>query len=259
MAYQLDVILDFMAQFFWVMGRITGLFMAMTTIGGNSVPTRIRLALVVTVTFVIAPNVTNLPNVELFSMESLFILIQQILVGATIGFISELLMQTFVTGGQVLAMQTSLGFASMVDPVSGQNSAVIGQLYLLMATLIFFGIDGHLQLLSLIALSFDTIPISMYSFNSIDFYNVAKWYSNLFIAALAMSLSSIVAMLLVNFSFGIMNRSASQLNIFSLGFSVVMIFGLFVLWITMSDFMIHFERQWDKIFSLACTLLKIGC
>jgi flagellar biosynthetic protein FliR len=233
--------------------------MALASFGGKSVPTRIRVLLALAITFALVPVLPPVSGIELFSFQAVIVLAQQVLIGAAVGFMSQLVMQTFVIGGQVIAMQTSLGFASMVDPNNGQSTPVVGQFYLLLATLLFLAIDGHLQLITLIAMSFETLPIGMNGLASLDYQLLAGWYTQLFLAALALSISSVVAMLLVNFSFGIMTRAAPQLNIFSIGFAVSMLFGLFILWLTIGGFMAHFEAQWEQGRSLACSLLRIGC
>ena len=81
----------------------------------------------------------------------------------------------------------------------------------------------------------------------------------MFHAALAFSMASMVAMLLVNLSFGIMTKAAPQLNIFSLGFSISMVFGLFVLWLTLLNVPFHFENQWVKGIGSMCEVLNNPC
>ncbi|WP_035480467.1 flagellar biosynthetic protein FliR [Aliagarivorans marinus] len=254
-----DIAIQWLGEYLWALTRVSAMLMTMASFGGNSVPVRVRMAMAAALTFAIVPVLPPVEGIPLFSFQSVIVVLQQVVIGGALGFVSQLLMQTFVVAGQVLAMQTSLGFASMVDPSSGQSTPVVGQFYLLLATLLFLVIDGHLQLITLLAMSFESIPIGMEGLGAMDFQLLAGWYSQLFLAALAMAMSSIVAMLLVNFSFGIMTRAAPQLNIFSIGFAVSMLFGLLILWLTIGGFLTHFERQWINARGLGCTILQIGC
>ncbi|CAG8998375.1 MAG: Flagellar biosynthetic protein FliR [Candidatus Celerinatantimonas neptuna] len=259
MNFPADVILNWLSLYLWALMRIAGLLMVMVPFGGRAVPARVRLLLSLTITLMVVPMLPPVHGIQLFSVRAFLIVIQQLLIGVAIGFITQLVMQTFVLAGQVIAMQTSLGFASMVDPTNGQNSPVIGQFYMLLATLIFLSLNGHLQLIRLITMSFKTLPIGEMGLSSLDFEKIAAWYSQLFYAALAMTISAIVAMLLINIAFGVMTRAAPQLNIFSIGFAVSMLFGLFILWLTVGNFLAHFEHQWWSARSLACSILKIHC
>ncbi|MFM2485109.1 flagellar biosynthetic protein FliR [Celerinatantimonas yamalensis] len=259
MQFPADIVLNWLSLYLWSFMRIGGLLMVMIPFGGRAVPARVRLLLAFAISFTVVPLLPPVHGIELFSLRSFLVVIQQLLIGFAIGFITHLVMQTFVLAGQVIAMQTSLGFASMVDPTNGQNSPVIGQFYLLLGTLVFLSLDGHLQLIRLITMSFQTLPIGESGLSSLDFEQIAAWYSQLFYAALAMTISAIVSMLLINIAFGVMTRAAPQLNIFSIGFAVSMLFGLFILWLTIGNFLTHFEHQWWSARSLACGLLKINC
>ncbi|CAG9296172.1 flagellar biosynthetic protein FliR [Celerinatantimonas diazotrophica] len=259
MQFPADVILNWLSLYLWSFMRISGLLMVMVPFGSRAVPARVRLLLAVTISYTVVPMLPPVHGIELFSLRSFLIIAQQLLIGFAIGFITQLVMQTFVLAGQVIAMQTSLGFASMVDPTNGQNSPVVGQFYLLLATLVFLSLNGHLELIRLITMSFKTLPIGEIGFSSLDYKMIAIWFSQLFYAALAMTIAAIVAMLLINLAFGVMTRAAPQLNIFSIGFAVSMLFGLFILWLTIGNFLAHFEHQWRAGRTLACSLLKISC
>lgn len=260
MVFSAEFLLNWLATYFWAFCRIAAMLMVMVVVGAKTTPARIRLFYALTITFAILPVIPPAAvNIEFFSVASALVILQQILIGIAIGTISVFVVQTFVVAGQVIAMQTSLGFASMADPMNGQSSPVVGQFYVLLVTLLFLTLDGHLLMIEMIVKSFNTLPVSMEGLLATDYQKIAGWFSLMFRAALAFSIASMVAMLLVNLSFGIMTKAAPQLNIFSLGFSVSMVFGLFVLWITLVNVPIHFENQWLRGINLICELLNNVC
>jgi len=260
MAFSAEFLLDWLANYLWAFCRIAAMLMVMIVVGSRSTPTRIRLFYALSITFAVLPVLPAVViDVELFSLGSAVVILQQLLIGIAIGTISTFVVQTFVIAGQVIAMQTSLGFASMADPANGQSSPVVGQFYVLLVTLLFLTLDGHLLMIEMIVRSFDTLPISMNGLLAVDYHKISSWFSIMFRAALAFSIASMVAMLLVNLSFGIMTKAAPQLNIFSLGFSVSMVFGLFVLWVTLVNVPNHFENQWLRGIKLMCEVLNNPC
>lgn len=260
MEFSADALMGWIATYLWSFTRIAAMMMVMVTIGSKTTPQRVRLFYALAVTVAVFPVLPPGPaDIELFSFGSAMIILQQILIGVAIGTISVFVVQTFVVAGQVIAMQTSLGFASMADPTNGESSPVVGQFYVLLVTLLFLGVDGHLLMIEMIIRSFQTLPISMQGLLATDYEKLASWFSLMFSAALALSLASMVAMLLVNLSFGIMTKAAPQLNIFSLGFSVSMVFGIFVIWITFSNVPFHFENQWLRGITMMCELLNGAC
>ena len=155
-------------------------------------------------------------------------------------------------------MQTGLGFASLVDPVSGTNSPVVGQFFTVLCTLVFFSLNGHLIFFKLMLESFTTLPMGQFIPNS-SIEEFLYFSGSMFKAGLAMSISAICTMLVVNFTLGVMTKAAPQLNIFSLGFAVTMIVGICVLFISLSSFMSNFTNNFNDVFDEACSLIGTSC
>ncbi len=61
-------------------------------------------------------------------------------------------------------------------------------------------------------------------------------------AGLLISLPIVTALLVVNLAFGVMTRAAPQLNIFSIGFPLTLVLGLFIFWVGLADFLAHFQE-----------------
>ena len=259
--FQFDeaTLLTWIASYFWPLARISAMMMVMVSVGSRTTPTRIRLLYAVAVTIAVVPTLPPPPDIALFSLGGFLVTVQQLLIGIALGYVSQLIMQTFVLAGQVIGMQTSLGFASMVDPGSGQQVPVVGQLFLMLTTLLFLAIDGHLIMIQMVIASFESLPIGLTGLSSLTFDNISKWGGWIFTGALAMSISAMVALLLINFSFGIMTRAAPQLNIFAIGFPVTMLSGILILWLTLPGVMGHFERQWQQGVEMMCEIIEAPC
>ncbi len=246
------------AGYVWPLFRITSMLMVMAIFGAGTTPAQIRLLIAVAITVAVAPMLPPMPAVELFSLQSFFITAQQIMIGTAMGFISQMLLQTFVLTGQIIGMQTSLGFASMVDPGSGQQVPAVGNFFLILSTFIFLSVDGHLLMIQMIITSFDTLPVGT-GINVVSYRSAANWGSYMFGSALTMSISAILALLLINLSFGVMTRAAPQLNIFSIGFPITMLSGLLILWFTLTPIMAHFGEVWRAAQLLMCDMLQLQC
>lgn len=257
MEYPFAIIIQWLADFLLPLARISSMLMVMVGIGVKTVPTRVKVGLSVMITLVAAPLLPPSEFNQLFSFAMVLVVLQQILIGVAIGFASVLMLNTFVLAGQILAMQTGLGFASIVDPVNGQNVPAVGQFYLILATLLFWAFDGHLMMIQMVIHSFHAIPIDGNWWPAANFQKIAVWGSWMFTTALVLSLAPLTAMLLINFSFGVMTRAAPQLNIFTIGFPFTLLAGLVIIWATMTNFPVQFEFQWLKMVELMCDL--VGC
>lgn len=252
-----DTITQFLADMMLPFMRISGMFAAMVGISAKTVPPPIRALLTLFLTLLIMPIVPPVPVAEVFSVGTFVLIIQQLIIGIAIGFISTMVLNTFVLAGQVVAMQTGLGFASIVDPVNGINVPAVGQFYLILATLLFWAFDGHLAMIRMIVISFEAFPIGAEWWGASQFKEIAHWAGWMFVAAVTLSLAPIVSLLMVNLAFGVMTKAAPQLNIFSIGFTIAQIMGLLIIWMTLDNFTHHFELQWQRAQQFMCHLLLI--
>lgn len=254
------IMLQGLASVMWPLCRIAACLMAFFIFGGTTVPMRVRALLALTLTVCMLPNIPALPvTPQLFSLDGFLTTISQVLIGAGIGFMTQFLAQSFVMAGQAVAMQTGLGFASMVDPVSGTNAPVVGQFFTVLTTLVFLALDGHLVFLRLLLLSFTTLPIGPQIFSPSELSYIFYFGVTMFQCALAMAISAICTMLVVNFTFGVMTRAAPQLNVFSMGFSVSMVAGLLVLWYCLGAFMGNFTSAINATMESTCSLIGTSC
>lgn len=224
--------------FLWPLFRISSLFMVMPIIGAQMVPARVRLAMALAVTIMLMPMLPDMPKVDPFSLSAWLINLQQVLIGTLMGFALQVFFHLFAMAGQMIAMQMGLGFASMNDPANGVTVTVLGQFYLVMTTLLFLAVNGHLVVIEVLVESFHTLPVSegfLLPEGSIE--RLVLWFSWIFSSAMLIAIPGMTALLIVNLTFGVMTKAAPQLNIFSLGFPMALIFGLFIVWITVTGFL----------------------
>ena len=153
----------------------------------------------------------------------------------------------------MVAMQTGLGMAQMVDPSNGVNVAVVAQWFMIFVNLLFIMLNGHLVAIEIVADSFFTMPVDSGFLDESIIYEIAKLGQWLFAAAIVLALPAVTAMLFVNIAFGVMARLAPQLNIFAVGFPVTMMLGLIVIWITFSAYGNHFQGLLSEIFQFMRT------
>ena len=62
------------------------------------------------------------------------------------------------------------------------------------------------------------------------------------VGGVLIALPAVISLLIVNLAFGVMSRSATQLNVFSLGFPFSLVFGLIILWFSLQGWMPQFDR-----------------
>jgi flagellar biosynthetic protein FliR len=193
--------------------------------GSQTVPARIRIVLAGAIALLVAPLVT-VPDVSPFSAAGVVITIQQVVIGAALGFSLQILFDAVSLGGELLANSMGLSLSFNLDPQSGASTPTVGQLYSILVTLIFLVLNGHLALINMLVDGFHTLPIGTTGLGANGLWAVVNWGSELFSGALVVALPGVTALLIANLAFGVVSRAAPTLNIFSVGLPVSLVFGL---------------------------------
>ena len=229
-------------SYFWPFVRIAAMMMAMPVFTSNFIPMRVRTMLALALTVIIAPVIPQVPLIDAVSVNGMLLILQQALIGIVMGFIFHFVFSAFTIGGQVIAMQMGLGFSTMVDPVNGAQVPVLSMFYVLLVTLFFFILNGHLALIRVLADSFTSMPISLVGLEREDFWTMASWATEMFIGAILVALPAVAALLFVNMSLGVIGRAAPQLNIFAVGFSITIAAGFYVIMVSLPVVLVQFQN-----------------
>ncbi|MGB0359941.1 MAG: flagellar biosynthetic protein FliR [Endozoicomonas sp.] len=225
-----------LGQYLWPLFRIAALLMTMPLFSSGIVASRVRLLMALAISFLVAPLLPSVPAVEPLSVAALMITLQQFMIGFSMGLVLQIYFAIFTSAGEIVSMQMGLGMSVMVDPINGIQIPIISQLFQLLSFLMFLAVDGHLVAISVMIESFTAIPIEPFSLSSIAIEEIPVLVSWIFASALLMVVPAIISLLIVSFTFGIMNRAAPQFNIFSLGFPLTMLGGLVILMLVSSQF-----------------------
>ncbi|MEH6442318.1 MAG: flagellar biosynthetic protein FliR [Oceanospirillaceae bacterium] len=229
---------DFMLPFF----RIAAFMMSMPLISTRYVPKTIRLILSVSFSIALVPTLPAVPLVDGLSLTTYFLVAEQMLIGVAIGFSLHAMFQIFAIGGQMIANQMGLGFASVNDPANGVSIVVVGQYYMMLSMMLFITMNGHLIMFQTLAESFRVLPVGVSALENIKFMDIVYSGSWMFQSAVIMALPAVTSLLIVNVTFGVMSKASPQLNIISIGFPFTMTLGIFITWMTFSGFLNQFER-----------------
>ncbi|MCP3908125.1 MAG: flagellar biosynthetic protein FliR [Oceanicoccus sp.] len=226
----------------WPFFRIGGFFLAAPIFGTQLVPARVRIVLAFLVTMILVPNLPAMPEMDALSIPSFIAVAQQLLIGIAMGFSMQLLLQLFVVAGQIIAMHMALGFASMVDPSNGVTVTVLSQFHLMLVTLLFVLMNGHLAMIEILVESFYALPVGGLFISDNMLLELAGRATWMFSSALLLALPAIASLMVINYSLGIVTRAAPQLNIFALGFPSMLIIGLIIIYIILQGYVPLFDR-----------------
>ncbi len=195
-------------------------------LGGQLIPARVRIGLSGTIGFLVmgspwAPT----PPADLLSLPGLAAIAGELLIGAVAALSLHAAFAVAMIAGDWLAQSMGLGFATLVNP-GAPPAPVLSGIFALLMWAIFLTSGGHLVLLELIVQSYRAMPSAGALFQPERLAAIAGWGGYAMASALIVALPLGAALLLVNLAIAVAARSAPQLNLFSIGFPLMVLVGL---------------------------------
>jgi flagellar biosynthetic protein FliR len=236
------------ASFLWPFIRILAMLATAPVFDNRTVQRRTRVGLAALIAILMMPLLPAPP--VLSSAQAIPVLIQQILIGVAMGFSMRLVFAAFEMAGDLLGLQMGLAFAQFIDPARGMQTPLIGSFLGVLAMLTFLVIDGHLLVIAAVVQSFELIPISA-NLSVVNSQSIAMAGSIMFMLALQISLPVMAAVLISNIVLGILARAAPQLNVMSIGFSITIGVGLWILWVSLPYFIAGIDSAIGRLLSIS--------
>ena len=205
-------------------------FLAAPIFGARGVPVQLRLILSLAVGMAAMNSVVfTVPAGGIASFAGVMLVLGEVLAGLALGFALQIGYSAVFVAGETIANAMGLGFASMMDPQSGQSTQVLGQFLSILATFILLGMNGHLLLIAYVVQSYEALPPGGPLMPNEAVYGLVMFGGALLGAGLTIALPVGFALVLIQLVMGMLARSAPSLNIFSVGIPVALMAGLILL------------------------------
>lgn len=233
----------------WPFCRVLAMFSAAPVLGEASVPVPVRVLLSLVMAVVLLPVAQPASYIDPFSLAGLVATVEQAVVGGVIGLAFHLTMSVILVLGYVVSSQMGLSMAVMNDPINGTSSDVVSSLLSIVCILVFFSVDGHLVLTGVMGASLRAWPVGT-GWDALTLQTVAFNVAWVFSAAMLLAVPVVFAMFVVQIGFGFLNRVAPALNLYSLGFALVTLFGLFMLSEVLRFVPGHYLRMTERVLEM---------
>lgn len=205
-------------------------FIAAPVFGAPAVPIQLRLILSLALGMAALNSVTiQLPQDGIASFQGVMLVAGEVMAGAAMGFAVQIGYAAAFVAGETISNAMGLGFAAMVDPLSGQGTQVIGTFLSILATFLLLSMDGHLMLISFIVQSYQAMPPGGAMLSNDAVWNLIEFGGALLGAGVTVALPVGFALVLVQIVMGMLARTAPQLNLFAVGMPVAIMAGLVLL------------------------------
>lgn len=207
-----------LAGFVLVLARVTPLFVLAPMFSSAMIPVRVRGIAAVAISIGLTPVAMHGQHVPGNAVELAELIVEGMLVGLAFSFALAVLMAGVESAGSFIDVTSGFSYGSLINPMNGENGAVMSRFYSLFGTMIFIVIGGDAWTLRGLGRTFDLVPLTDGPRLGSLVGGVEQVFSTVFTAALEIAAPVLLALLITDVAFGVVSRVVPQLNVFAVGF-----------------------------------------
>ena len=243
--------------FFLVLARVSPLFVLAPLFSSPLMPPRVRGIVAVGLAVGMAPIVarTEIPT-ELFAIGGL--IAKELLVGLAFAFTIGALFAALSVAGSFLDTTIGFAFGAVIDPISGNQNAVLAQLYALIGVLIFIAINGDAWVIQGLAGTYELVPVDELPAIGALTDGALEAFAAIFVAAIQVAGPVMLALILTDAAFGMVSRVVPQLNVFAVGFSAKVVVGIGLIGVTLPFVAGWLGNELERSVTDALRMLKVA-
>lgn len=219
-------ILAWITPVIWPFLRVLAMLGTLPVIGQRTVPARARVALAFLIAICAQASLPPIPPIPLDSAVTFLVVLQQIVIGVSLGFAVRIVFAAVEFAGELVGLQMGLNFAGFFDPATGGQTTAVSRFFGVTVSWLFVVTGGHLLVIAGVMQSFHSFPVGPEPFAFVKESLPHRWGAEVFAIGLWIALPMVAMLLFVNLVMGIASRVAQQLNLFAIGFPITLSVGL---------------------------------
>ena len=231
--------------YFLVFCRVGGVIALLPTFSSTYFPATIKIAVVMILTIVINPIISdNLPALSDSILQNTIFILYEMFWGFVLAIVNIILISAMHIAGNIVSMQGGLSLATFFDPSVGEQSMIFSRLFYIMALTFLVLSDFHYLIISGIVSSYD---ISSNISNMQGFIDIVKLFSEVFFIGCKLSMPVVISSLFFYFSSGILNRLMPNLQILFVMTPLQILITIYLIMITLSSMVLYYFNYYESI------------
>ena len=240
----------YLAAGIFIFARLIGFFRMAPVFNRKEIPGMVKLSLALILSIVLTCVVK--PDVTIIKESFVLSIFLNIVVGAMLGYIAQLILLAIDAGGDMVNMQMGLSSAMVLDPTTSSQVSIVGKCFSFLGLLIFIQLGGVYWILNAFMRSFEIFPldatlIPLAKLVNLDY--MVDLSSNVLFMGLQIASPILLATLGQDIILGVISKTAPQVNVFQLSFLFKPVLGAAIMvWILpmlvniISDYFLSFAH-----------------
>ncbi|WP_278922140.1 MULTISPECIES: flagellar biosynthetic protein FliR [Pseudophaeobacter] len=240
----------FLGASFWhfaiVFLRVGAMTSVLPAFGEQYVPMRVKLAIAVAFTFVVAPALARFPEPET-PLHFANLVVSETIIGLGMGIAVRLFVMGLQIAGTIAAQSTSL--SQVLGNIGAEALPAIGGVLLVSGLALAVMMGLHVRVAEFLIYSYQIFPAGAYpdpaGFSEWGIHRIAK----AFYMGFTLSAPFLITAVIYNLTLGVINRAMPQLMVVFIGAPVITFGGLFILMVASPMILDVWIREMMTFFS----------
>jgi flagellar biosynthetic protein FliR len=199
----------------WIFLRIVAAMFSSPVYGNEALPNLAKIMISAIIAYIVFLTIDTTNIIIQYNLLAIALVgIKEVITGLIIGFSMNIVFHGISFAGMLIGTDMQLSMASVMNPLSEDQSNVIGDLIYFMAMLIFFVIDGHHYVIRAVVASYKIVPIGKYSITEPAYQLMIKYAASVFVIAVKIASPIMVSFFLIHLAEGIIARIIPQMQVF---------------------------------------------
>ncbi len=242
--------MDLAIFFFLAFSRIAAVVMTAPIFGSRAVPLKIRIGVAVVLTLTAFPLI-DASSIEVSDTGLIFgAIFSEIVIGALLGLGVMIMFAAAQMVGTVIGQMAGLQIAETLDPLTGQKSSPVSQMFGILSLAAFALVGGPELVVSATLDTFVHLPLG----TQLHSENVLTLVTELLQQSLILTLRgvapAVAALMISTLVIGLLSRTYPQMNLLGLGLSSNLMVMLLAVFFTLGGSVWLFVDDLDQFISI---------
>ncbi|MBN8231383.1 flagellar biosynthetic protein FliR [Corallococcus macrosporus] len=220
-----------------IMCRVMPILIFSPFLGGEVVPSEMKLGLGLMVSVVLFPSVADrMDKIPLSALPYIGLLLKEIFIGLSLSYIVNIVFDAARVAGNLMDTMAGSNNAQLYVPQLGQQVSLFSSLKVQLCVVLFLSLDGHHVIIRALAESLAVVPLEgfpHFSRGVWPFFDLMiRSFADLLKISLALAGPGMVAAFATDLAMGAINRVAPQIQVFFIAMSLKPLMSVLIIFVS---------------------------
>ncbi len=242
--------------------RIMPVLVLSPFLGGEVVPTEIKMGVGVTLSAVLFPAVSaRMGAIPTSALPYIGLLLKEIFIGVALAMIINMVFVAARVAGNIADTMSGSNNAQLFVPQLGQQVSLFSNLKVQLSVVLFLTLNGHHLVIEALAESFAIVPLDSFPRFSLGewafFELIIRSFADLLKISLALAAPAMMAAFLTDMALGAVNRVAPQVQVFFISMAIKPLVSVLIIFLVISALMMRMQNEFRDMLVTGNSALRL--